>query len=106
MAWLREHGYTVDKVEHRHPVTKLLSDFCGFADILAFDGDHQGVLAVQATTKDHRSDRVNKIMMEPRAAIWCRAGNRIRVMAWSQISEGARTRWVVEWTEVIPVLAS
>ncbi len=96
MVWLREQGYTVEKVEHRLPRGFTTVDFMGFADILALHGQHDGVLAVQATTTPHLQDRVKKVLAEPRHKTWLACSNRIWVVGWRL----AKGRWIVRCVAV------
>ena len=95
MVWLREQGYTVDKVEQRMPFGQVTRDFLGFADILAVVVPLHGVVAVQATTSEHLMERVAKVQAEPRAAVWLACHNRIWVVGWGLRGEqGTRKVWV------------
>jgi len=100
MAWLREQGYTVDKVEQkvRRNVTR---DFMGFADIIGISLD-AALLAVQATSAQHLHERVAKIVREPRALLWLRCGGRIWVVAWGLAgAEGKRKTYRGRVVEIV-----
>lgn len=110
MVWLRELGYTVDKVERRLPRGFTTVDCFGFADILAIKADTPGVLAVQATTSSHFQDRVKKVQAEPRSEIWLAARNLIWVVGWALRAK--TNRWeprvmaasVVGWIELPSII--
>ena len=99
MVWLREQGYTVEKVEYRLRFSKTTVDFCGFADLIAFQpltGEFSmpGILAVQVTTTAHVAERVAKVLAESRAAIWRAAGGHIWVVGWAlRGDQGKRKLW-------------
>jgi len=94
MAWLRQQGYTVDKVEHRVAFGRTTRDLFGFADIVALKPGHCGVLAVQATTGPHLAERVAKVVGEPRAGLWRSCSNMIIVVGWAMSAWGeTRHRW-------------
>jgi hypothetical protein len=93
MAWLREQGYTVDKVEQR-VTRKILRDFMGFADILAVKKGEPGVVAAQATTAAHAKERMAKILAEPRARLWVECGQSVILLGWREVKWGEhRKRW-------------
>lgn len=95
MVWLREQGFTVDKVEQRLPFGGTTRDLYGFADLVAIRALFNGVLAVQATTSEHLMERVAKVQAEPRAAVWLACHNRIWVVGWGlRGAEGKRKLWM------------
>lgn len=101
MIWLRDQGYTVDKVERRLPHSLTTVDCFHFADVLALHPDHTGVLAVQATTGAHVQERVKKIEPLPTATLWMQCGNRLWVVGWAlQGKQGARKLWVPKVVEL------
>lgn len=89
MAWLREKGYTVAKVEQR--ITRTITrDFCGFADILAFKEGETGATAVQATSTPHLKDRMRKVLGEAHARTWIKCGNGLWLVGWAKAARGKR----------------
>ena len=98
LAALRRDGYIAGVVEARVPGRPWITrDLFGIVDVLAFRADTPGVLAIQATTAAHVGERMDKIMAEPRAALWCRAGmgRRLQVWGWRKMGgRGQRKRWL------------
>jgi len=94
MAYLRAAGFTVVKVEHRDR-SGITHDFAGFADLIAFKAERP-IIAVQATTTAHLSDRERKIRAEPRAKEWLATGRAaIWLVGWEKVAWGKRTRYEV-----------
>lgn len=86
---MERRGYMVDIVERRvGPITK---DLFGIADLVAVGPD---IVAIQATTSSHVSNRVHKIARaEGVLAVLRKAGIRVVVHGWRQRKrDGA---WVV-----------
>jgi hypothetical protein len=97
LEWLRKNGWTADKVEQWIPKVKIRRDLFGFGDIFAFK---QGCphLIVQATADDggHVSDRVKKIVKEPRAKGWLESGGEVVVHGWGKKGpRGSRKLWTL-----------
>lgn len=93
----RAFGWRAQVVEKWIPQIKRRIDLFGFGDVIALDGS-PGSLLIQATSGDHSSNRVTKILDEEHseaAREWLQAGNRIEVWSWAK--KGPRGRRKV-WT--------
>lgn len=111
LKWLREAGYLSGVTERRLPHARNVTvDLFGFADIVAAKPG-LGVLAVQATSGQHVSDRLAKIRThdpEAKSCPHCNAlfllacGWRIVVHGWRKNAEG---RWVLR-EEAVEAIAS
>ncbi len=93
LAFLRACGHTADVVERYIHQVQRKHDFAGFADVLAFRRGEPGVLAIQATTRAHVRDRLERIRQRPQLSTWLASGNRCEVWGWWQTPAG---RWHVE----------
>lgn len=97
LAECRKRGWPAQVVEKWVPQAKRRVDLFGFGDIVALDGE-PGVLAIQATSDSHVSDRVRKIREEctEAADAWLALGNRIQVWGWGlKGKRGERKRWTL-----------
>ena len=74
-------GAIADVTERWIPNTKIRKDLFGFIDILALIGPN--TIGIQTTTRSHHAARRKKILAEPRAKAWLKAGNMIEVWSWS-----------------------
>ena len=97
---LRASGYMTAVVEHWHHFAKKKIDLFGFADIIAArntDGV-QDIVLVQATSGTNHSARRKKILAEPKALEWIRAGGRVEVWSWRTLkAEG----WMPRVEEIL-----
>lgn len=84
LTWLRQEGWTPEKVETWNPFARRRHDLFGFADILAFRADPPSVLLVQATTRSNLSARLKKIHDSDLAQAWLRAGFDLEVHGWQR----------------------
>lgn len=99
MAELRARGWTAQIVERRVPRVNILRDLFGFGDIVALVDD--GILAIQCTSGDHHAHRREKILAEPRALEWLRAGGKIAIWSWEkQGARGKRKTWQLREEEI------
>ncbi|HPU35142.1 MAG TPA: hypothetical protein PK184_20815, partial [Phycisphaerae bacterium] len=94
---LRRQGFDVADVERRIPRSFVTVDLFNFADLVAIRADVPGVLAIQSTSTSNQAARVKKILDEPRALTWLRAGNRIEVHGW--LKSKRTRRWECTVTE-------
>ena len=90
LNYLRDEGYMVEVVEHRHHFTRKLSDLFGFIDILALRPGE--TLGVQTTTGAHVSTRMKKIRASDKLPMVLEAGWKIHVHGWRQNAAG---KWVL-----------
>ena len=95
---LEKRGYVVDIAERRIS-RKVTKDLFGFIDIVAL-WPHpftRHTIGVQATDGSHHSKRRRKIIAEPRARAWIKAGGRIEVWSWRENAKGV---WVPRVEEI------
>ena len=97
LAWLREHGFTVQKVEYWDHYAKKRRDLFGVIDIVAIN--EQGItLGVQATSDTNRSHRREKACHESRLRTWL-SGCEHRIFeihTWGKHgARGARKLWAL-----------
>ena len=95
---LRRQGFDTADVERRIPRSFVTVDLFNFADLVAIRADVPGVLAIQSTSTSNQAARVKKIIAEPRALTWLRAGNRIEVHGW--LKSKRTRRWECTVTEI------
>lgn len=90
---LRDEGWLAAVVEKWNPHVRIRQDLWGFMDVIAIRGDES--LAVQCTSGDHVSNRINKIRQHPNAAIWAASDTRkIVVHGWRKVgARGKRKLW-------------
>lgn len=90
---LKALGAEVQIVERWNPFAKRRVDLFGFIDILALLGPN--ILAIQTTSGTNHANRREKILAEPRAVAWLRAGGLLEVWSWAkQGGRGKRKVWV------------
>lgn len=101
----RDQGWTCCVVEKWNRFARVRQDAFGFGDILCFREpfklppvDHgpqgKGVALIQATTREHESDRVKKVTESPHFKPWLEAGGRIFVVTWAKRgARGKRKTW-------------
>lgn len=93
LAALKKYGATAQVVERWNSFAKKRVDLFGFGDVLAIVG--RSIVAIQCTTGANHAARRAKILEEPKAAAWLKAGGIIEV--WSFEKQGARGKRKV-WT--------
>ena len=86
LAELRKLGATAAIVERWNAFAKLRQDLFGFVDVLAIVGGN--IVAVQVTSGANHAARRSKILAEPRALAWLKAGGLIEI--WSTSKKGAK----------------
>ena len=90
---LRAEGWTAAVTERWNPHARVRQDLFGFADLLAIRVGE--TLAVQTCAAASHAARWDKILSEPRAALWLAAGNGIELISWAR--QGPRGK-VKHWT--------
>lgn len=102
LAYLRNDlGMLAGIVEKWNSYAKIRQDLFGFADLLACSPD-RGIIAVQATSADNVSKRIDKIRAEPRADRWLESTGRIWVIGWSKRgARGKRKLWTPRIVEIL-----
>lgn len=100
---LRKMDYRAQVVERWCMHTKRRIDLFGFIDIVAVKDNT--ILAVQATSTNNQSVRVQKIFTERRddAIAWLRAGGRIQVWGWKKYVKPVDGKW---WRPTITEITS
>ena len=99
LALLRRQGYRVAITEHWNSFVKRRQDLYGFIDVLAIA---PSMLAIQTTSADHVSHRVEKILDLPAAREWIEAGHRIIVHGWAKRGpRGAVKKWECREVEIL-----
>lgn len=89
--WLKKRGITSQIVERWNSFARVHQDLFGFGDIVAV---HTRIIAIQVTSGDHVSHRIQKIYDEPRAREWLAAGGLIEVHGWRKCgARGNRKTW-------------
>lgn len=90
LAELRKRGYMVAITEKWNPFAKIRQDLFGIVDVLAVrEGE---TLAVQCTSGDNVSKRVDKIAESEAVPMLRKAGWRIVVHGWRKAANG---RWAL-----------
>lgn len=95
MRLLRKEFYEVALVEKWNPwagppnpatgkPTGIRQDLFGCMDVLAVKKGEKGVLAVQATSAAHLTDRIDKAFGLRITKIWLQAGNRFEFHGWTK----------------------
>lgn len=106
MKWLRDHGYTVTKVEQDAsfpdkkakpcPVCQTRKtipfkrDAWNLADLIAVKVGEMGTAYIQTTTVAHQKDRIAKILAIDVVPILLNTGNRVWVHGWSKKKNKAK----------------
>ena len=84
---LEHEGWCCDVTERWIPHAKITKDLFGFLDLVAIRPGR--ILGVQATSRSNVAARVKKILAEPRAPLWIRAGAEIEVWGWRLNPDGS-----------------
>ena len=108
IAWLKQSGYHVAKLERWNAWAKIRQDIWG-ADLLAFIPVEEGweviprqIYLIQVTTTANISARQKKILSIPEAAAWVKAGHRFVVHGWSKKGpRGKRKTWQLTEREIL-----
>jgi len=93
----RRLGWTCAVVEKWNPHARIRQDLFGFIDLIVLDGS--GAIGVQATSGSNATDRIRKIVQEPRARIWIENGLRIEVWFWRKLKlkrGGLKYKWELD----------
>ena len=95
LKYLRDQGYTCEITEHWNPHARIRQDLFGFVDLIAL-GENE-TLAIQTTSGDNVSKRIDKIINHDNYAAVRAAGWRIIVHGWRKNS---KNRWVLREVEI------
>jgi hypothetical protein len=100
LKYLRDGGYTVAVVEKWNPHARIRQDLFNVFDLLALPAQDSGhamhPLAVQVTSRSNMSARINKIIAQPEAEMWCRCGGLIEVHGWDK----HKNKWRIKVIEM------
>ena len=94
---MRALGYLAWIVESVIPRTFIKRDFMGWADIIYLT--EASIVGVQVTSGDHHAARTAKVLAEPRAKAWLKAGGIIEVWSYVQYEKGGE--WMLRKEEVV-----
>lgn len=96
LAHCKKMGWTAYVTEHWNAFAHIRQDLFGFVDMIVLDGLGGGPLAVQVTSDGNVSARVEKILAEPRAALWLKSPARIEVWGYGKKgAAGKRKLWTL-----------
>lgn len=101
LKYLRDLGYSVDKVEHWNAFARRRVDAFDFIDILALKLGSPGVLGVQTTTTSNMGARVRKAKIIPEMKLWIQCGNPLWIIGWSKKGPSGKQKL---WTASIKEL--
>jgi len=93
LKMLRDAGWFCAITEHWNQYSRRRNDLFGFIDVLAIRGDE--ILAVQTTSGDNVSARIQKIRGIQAAKLWLESPSRkIHVHGWRKVgAKGKRKLW-------------
>ena len=96
---LRELGYVCGSVEQTIPRTFIKRDFLGWCDLIYLSSS---IIGVQITDASNHAHRREKILAEPRARAWLKAGGLIEIWSWAkQGPRGQGKRWTLRKEELV-----
>lgn len=100
LADLRQCGAVVGVVEHWNVFAGRRVDLFNFIDIVALVGPN--TVGIQCTSGDNHSHRRTKILAEPKAIAWLKAGNLIELWSWAKTgARGEPKRWTCRKEEIV-----
>lgn len=85
LAWLRQRGLVVDIAERFNDWAGGKHDLFGFIDIVALDVKDGRIIGVQSTGPSGHAEHRRKILAEPKAIDWLKAGGRIWLVSWRKL---------------------
>ncbi len=97
---IRKQGFVAEVVERRLPHCFVTKDFFGFADIIY--ATESSIVALQVTGGKNHASRKTKILAEPKALVWLKAGGLIEL--WTYNKQGPRGQvktWVCRKEEIV-----
>lgn len=95
------NGWHYGKVDQFIPGTFIARDLFGLVDAIVLDGAH-GILGVQVTSGANHAARRTKIVENPLAIEWLRAGGRLEVWSWSKTKPRGAEK--ATWTPRIDII--
>ena len=102
LAECRKRGWHVQVVERWNQYARIRQDLFGVIDLVAIVPG-RGILGIQATDATSHSKRVAKVLEEPRAIAWVKAGGLLQVWSWSKRREPGKKReqWTLRAEELV-----
>ncbi len=92
LAECKRRGWTAAVVERYNPHARVRVDLFGVIDLVAITPG--GILGIQACAGSSHSARREKILSEPRVALWLKAGGLLAVWSWAKRgARGERKLW-------------
>jgi hypothetical protein len=89
----RDNGFAVAVAERWIAQTRQRRDLFGFIDAVALHPT-EGIIALQCCAGASHADRRKKILAEPNAELWLRAGGRVQIVSWAKKGpRGRRKLW-------------
>ena len=131
LAECRKRGWIAQVVEHTVPRVFIKRDLFGVIDVVAVvpqgmcrpdalglcayccevvdlyckpcGARKGGILGIQATSGSNHASRVTKVLEEPRAIAWVKAGGLLQVWSWSKRREPGKKRevWLLRAEELV-----
>jgi hypothetical protein len=101
LAHLRSLGFTVAITEHWNQYAHIRQDLFGFGDLLAFRSGQPGSVLVQTTSGANHAARRTKILANPIALDWLKAGNWILLQSWRKGGAAGKRKLWTEKSEYI-----
>jgi hypothetical protein len=101
LVYLRKLGYHAQVVEKWNAFAKIRVDVFSFGDILAFRPGQPGSVLVQTTSGANHAARRTKILANPIALDWLKAGNWILLQSWRKGGAAGKRKLWTEKSEYI-----
>lgn len=100
-AW-RATGWTCFITEKWNPHARVRQDAFGFGDVLVISpAPKEEIALIQSCAGASHAARRKKILAEPRALAWIRAGGKVYVSSWSKRGgRGERKLWTEKVEEL------
>ena len=94
LAWLREQGFTAQKVEHWNQYARRTIDLFGVIDLVAIRAGIVGVTGIQTTTGPNVAARKDKCNQAEALKLWLQCGNHFEIHGWAKHGQrGERKTW-------------
>jgi hypothetical protein len=95
LKWLRDQGYTAQKVEYWNSFSHRRVDFFGIIDIIAVN-EHGVIMGVQSTDHTSVAKHITKAKEEPRLRTWLLGNGLFEIHGWGkQGARGKRKTWTL-----------
>ena len=102
LAECKKRGYVAQVVERWNQYAKVRQDLFGVIDVVCIVPG-RGILGIQATSGTNHASRVSKVLEEPRAIAWVKAGGLLQVWSWQKRREPGKKleRWTLRAEELV-----